>query len=607
MYYPDELVEEVRSQNDIVEVIGSYVRLTKKGSNYFGLCPFHNEKTGSFSVTPSKQMFYCFGCHEGGNVITFVQKYENYTFPEAVKTLAERAGINLPDNVSEEEKQQVDRRARILDINKEAGKYYYYQLRSPGGERAYAYLKNRGLDDDTIKRFGLGYARSTRDETYRYLRQKGYTDDLLNASGLFVYREKSGMTDKFWNRAIFPIMDANHRIVAFGGRVMGEGEPKYLNSPETEVFDKSRTLFGLNIAKTSKARNIIVCEGYMDAISLHQAGFDQVVASLGTAFTSGHANLLTKYAKESRRSSDDIVRYKEILMCYDSDQAGIDGTIRALNILKTAGFTAKVIDMKPYKDPDEFIKGLGSDEFSKRIDNAENGFMFILRNMEKDYDMADPSGKSKFLNDAARMILQFEDAVERESYIDRIAAHYIVSSDAVRELVKKYAAMGAGIKRSEAVKSSHLSKAQAAEGINKTQGMLLNWLSEVPGIYPIVREYIDPDDFTEGIYRTVADMLFKQLDEGVPEPAKIAAMFTEEEEQRVVAQMFFQNLDYIETVSEKEEALKDLIIKIREYSINSGGRGSQVSGTDFITAMIEQKKQLEQLHNINIKLTGVIN
>lgn len=606
MYYSDELVEEVRARNDIVDVISSYVRLNKKGSNYFGLCPFHNEKTGSFSVTPSKQMFYCFGCHEGGNVISFVQKYENYTFQEALKVLADRAGIALPDNMSPEDKKRENRRATLLEINKEAGKYYYVQLRSRGGERGLKYFQDRGLSDDTMKRFGLGYARSSTDETYRYLKNKGYSDELLRASGLFVFREKSGMTDKFWNRVIFPIMDINHRIIAFGGRVMGEGEPKYLNSPETEVFDKSRNLYALNIAKTSKARNIIICEGYMDVISLHQAGFDQAVAALGTAFTSGHANLLARYARENTKTSDEVTRYKDILLCFDSDGPGIDAAKRAIGILRETGLTPKVLNMKPYKDPDELIKNMGAQEFQKRIDEAENGFMFEIRMLEADYDLKDPTGRAKFFNDVAVRILKFEDAIERDSYIDRVSDKYHASVESLRELVKKNALKGTANTISMQVKSSRKGTIEQDDGAGKTQGMLLNWISEVPQIYKVVRSYISPDDFSEGLYRQVASILFEQIESGEPEPAKIVTMFTEDEEQRKVAQLFHRSIDYIETVPEKEAALKDLIIKVKEFALQNAKQDDLDIKMDELTAMVEQKKRLEELHSINISLTGLL-
>ena len=315
MYYSDDMIEEVRTRNDIVDVISGYVKLQRKGSSYFGLCPFHNEKSPSFSVSPSKQMYYCFGCGAGGNVFTFLMEYENFTFPEAVKALADRAGMELPEmEYSEEAKQQRDLKTAVLEVNKMAAKYYYCLLRAPQGAKAMEYLKKRELSDETMRRFGLGYASQYSDELYRYLKQQGVSDALMKESGLMSVNERQGMYDKFWNRVMFPIMDVNGKVIGFGGRVMGDAKPKYLNSPETIVFDKSRNLYGLHIARTARKKYLIVCEGYMDVISLHQAGFTNAVASLGTALTSQHASILKRYTDE-------------VILTYDSDEAGVKAAL----------------------------------------------------------------------------------------------------------------------------------------------------------------------------------------------------------------------------------------------------------------------------------------
>ena len=285
MYYSDEIIEEVRSRNDIVDVISTYVKLQKKGSSYFGLCPFHNEKSPSFSVSRQKQMYYCFGCGAGGNVFTFLMEYENYTFVEALKYLADRAGVELPEEeYSKEAKERADTRAILLEINKAAAQYYYVQLKSSQGAVGLGYFKKRQLSDETIKAFGLGYSNKYSDDLYRYLKSKGYKDDMIAKAGLISIDEKNGVYDKFWNRAMFPIMDVHNKVIGFGGRVMGDGEPKYLNSPETKIFDKSRNLYGLNFARSTKKPQLLLCEGYMDVIALHQAGFDNAVASDGAIF-----------------------------------------------------------------------------------------------------------------------------------------------------------------------------------------------------------------------------------------------------------------------------------------------------------------------------------
>ena len=599
MYYPDELVEEVRQRNDIVDVISSYVRLTRRGSNYFGLCPFHNEKTGSFSVTPSKQMFYCFGCHEGGNVISFIQKYENATFPEAVKMLADRAGMVLPESTDAGARERENRRAQLLAVNKEAAKYYYAQLRSEAGTRGMEYLRGRGLSDETMQRFGLGFARSTRDETYRYLKSKGYADDILRDSGLFSFREDRGMTDKFWNRVIFPIMDVGQRVIGFGGRVMGDGEPKYLNSPETPIFDKSRNLYGLNIAKSSKAKNIIICEGYMDVISLHQAGFDQAVASLGTAFTSGHANLIARYAKVNVRQGE-IARYKDILLCYDSDGAGVDAAKRALSILSEAGLRAKVIDMRPHKDPDEFIKALGAEKFQERIDNAENGFMYEIRMLEEEYDMSDPSGKSSFITDVATRLLRFEDQVERDNYVGLISYKYDVAAAAVNEIIKKRALAGTGVTIRPKPISTRNGSSDLDDATKLPQTRLLSWLCEEPAIYKAVQKYISADDFSDPLYRDVAAILFDQLGSGKCDPADIISRFPEEEQQRRIAEAFHQSIGDLESLAMKEMALRDLMINIKQLSLTRNDR----SDSDF-GYIIKIRGELEELKRVKIDLQNI--
>ena len=403
MRYSDDLIEEIRMKNDIVDVISGYVKLQRKGSSYFGLCPFHNEKSPSFSVSPGKQMYYCFGCGAGGNVFTFLMEYENFTFPEALEMLADRAGVELPKmEYSKEAKEQADLKSALLEINKEAAKFYYYQLRQKTGEQGMAYLKGRELSDETINKFGLGYSCKFSNNLYRYLKGKNYSDELLRQSGLFNVDEKRGMYDKFWNRVIYPIMDVNNRVIGFGGRVMGDAKPKYLNSPETKIFDKSRNLYGLHRARTSRKPYFIVCEGYMDVISLHQAGFTNAVASLGTALTAGHAALIKRYVNE-------------VYLTYDSDEAGTKAALRAAPILREAGVTTRVIRMEPYKDPDEFIKNLGAEAFEERIRKARNSFMFGLEMLEKGYDLNAPEGKTEFLREAARRLARFEEEIERDN------------------------------------------------------------------------------------------------------------------------------------------------------------------------------------------------
>ena len=408
----NDTIEEVRARNDIVDVVSQYVRLTKRGSTYFGLCPFHSEKTPSFSVTPSKQMYYCFGCGAGGNVFNFIMQYENFTFYEALTMLAERAHVEIPKtDMSAASREKAKEREALLEINKQAAQFYYYQLKQESGKPAREYLSRRGLSEETVRNFGLGYSDKYSNTLYKYLKEKGYSDSLLRESGLFVSNEKSGMTDKFWNRVMFPIMDVNRRVVGFGGRVMGDGKPKYLNSPETKIFDKSRNLYGLHAARTARKKNIILCEGYMDVIAMHQAGFTNAVASLGTAFTTGHASLLKRYTEE-------------VLLLYDSDDAGVRAAQRAIPILRDAGISSRVVHLDPYKDPDEFINHLGAEEFQKRLDAAEDSFLFRVHAAEKGFQMDSPQDQNRFFGRCAELLLEFPDELERSLYIEALVKEY---------------------------------------------------------------------------------------------------------------------------------------------------------------------------------------
>lgn len=590
-YYSDELIEEVRSRNDIVDVIGGYVRLQKKGSSYFGLCPFHNEKTGSFSVTPGKQMFYCFGCGAGGNVFTFLMKYENYTFGEAMQTLADRVGIELPkQELSEEQKREADERSRLLEINKEAAKYFYALLRNPRGARAYEYFKNRQLSDETMQKFGLGYSDQYSDDLYRYLRKKGYDDEILKKSGLVTIDEVRGGHDKFWNRAMFPIMDVHNRVIGFGGRVMGEGEPKYLNSPETRIFDKSRNLYGLNIARTSRRNQLLLCEGYMDVISLHQAGFDNAVASLGTALTSGHANLLKRYTKE-------------VYLTYDSDGAGVKAALRAIPILKEVGITTKVINMRPYKDPDEFIKALGADEYQKRIDEAENSFLFEIRILNEQYDMNDPASKTAFFNETAQKLLGFSEELERNNYIQAVAEKYFVTVEELKKLVNNLAIKGGIVKAPTPLKSGINENKKKEDGMKQSQKLLLTWLIEDTRLFKTIEGLITPEDFTEELYHRVAEKLFEQYKtEGAVNPAQIVSMEAGEEEQREIASLFNATIHEVETQNEMEKALKETIIRIKQNSINYRSNHLDPNDMAGLMKVIEDKRALEKLEKLHISI-----
>lgn len=590
-YYSDELIEEVRSRNDIVDVIGGYVRLKKKGSTYFGLCPFHNEKTGSFSVSPNKQMYYCFGCGAGGNVFTFLMQYENFTFGEAMQSLADRVGIELPkQEMTSAQRREADRRTRLLEINKEAAKYFYMLLRSPRGQKAYQYFKKRELSDETMQKFGLGYSDQYSDDLYRYLRKKGYDDDILKDSGLITIDEVRGGHDKFWNRAMFPIMDVHNRVIGFGGRVMGDGEPKYLNSPETRIFDKSRNLYGLNIARTTRKNQLLLCEGYMDVIALHQAGFDNAVASLGTALTSGHANLLKRYTKE-------------VYLTYDSDGAGVKAALRAIPILKEVGIVTKVINMRPYKDPDEFIKALGAEEYQKRIDDAENSFLFEIRIMQENYDMNDPESKTAFYNEIAQKLLGFSEELERNNYIEAVAEKYQIGFDNLRKLVNNLAVKGGIVREHTPLKSGINENKKKEDGMKQSQKLLLTWLIEDTRLFGAIKGLITAEDFTEELYHRVATELFAQFEaDGSVNPAQIISRFPEADEQKEIAGLFNARIHEIENKNDREKALKETIIRIKQNSIDYRTRNNNPTNLAAMMKIVEDKRAMEKLEKLHISI-----
>lgn len=624
MYYPDEVIEEVRMKNDIVDVISGYVKLQKKGANYFGLCPFHNEKSPSFSVSPGKQMYYCFGCGAGGNVLTFVMEYENYTFQEALQSLADRAGVTLPKmEYSKEAREQAEFRARLLEVNKLAANYFYYQMKQPQGKIAYEYFHDkRKLTDETMLRFGLGYSNKTSDDLYRFLKEKGYDDAFLSQTGLVTIEERGGR-DKFWNRVMFPIMDVNNRVIGFGGRVMGDGEPKYLNSPETKLFDKSRNLYGLNYARTTREKYMLVCEGYLDVISMHQAGFTNAVASLGTAFTSQHAGVLKRYTDQ-------------VILTYDSDGAGIKAALRAIPILRDAGISARVLNMKPYKDPDEFIKNMGADAFKERIAQAKNSFLFEIDVLKRNYQLEDPEQKTKFYQETAKKLLQFGEPLERDNYIQAVSREQMIKEEELRQLVNRLG-MQMGLKagdsyREDASRRNVISRengsgpgndmgrpeyggnpyeGQAAQnqaaikktgrkqeredGIRRSQRLLLTWLIENPALFDKIKGIITADDFVEDLYHQVAVMVFEGHEAGNVNPAGILSRFINDEDQyKEVAALFNASLKESLNNEEQKKAFAETVMKVRKNSLDTASRNAKDIAQ--LQEIIKQQAALKQLH-----------
>lgn len=430
MAFSEAFLEEVSEKNPIDEVVGSYVNLTRRGSNLFGLCPFHNEKTASFSVAPEKGIFYCFGCHKGGGVVNFIMEVEGMDYPDSVRFLAKRAGIPIP----EEDQRQVSnlrRKERLWELCRDAARFYHQMLKGPEGQEGLNYLLSRGLSPKTITTFGLGFAPNGWDRLKKAMLEKGYTVQDLQDAGLVRSKQKTRKNengeleeytstyDWFRNRVMFPIIDVRGNVIGFGGRVMDGSEPKYLNSPESMIFNKRKNLFALNVAKKTKMEMLVLTEGYMDTIAMHQYGFDCAVASLGTSLTQEQAGMLAKYTKQ-------------MVLCYDGDQAGQNAAKRAISILEPTGISVRVLRMEEAKDPDEFLKKFGAERFKKLLGQSENQAAYQLETIRRKFDLKTDDGKVEFLKEAANLIASMQSSVEREVYSTRAAEMAGVKADAMK-------------------------------------------------------------------------------------------------------------------------------------------------------------------------------
>lgn len=560
MYYSDEIIEEVRSRNDIVDVIGSYVGLKQQGASYTACCPFHQEKTPSFHVSRSKQIYKCFGCGEGGNVISFVMKYENQTFQEALKTLADRAQIALPQReMSKEEKRAADYKSLLLDINKDAATYYHYMLKQKNGEPGLQYLTKRGITAETIQKFALGFSDVKRDDLYQYLHHKGYSDQMIKDSQLADFDEARGPHDKFWNRVMYPILDANSHVIGFGGRIMGSGDRKYLNSNDSPVFKKRNNLYGLYIAKkNAKKKGIILCEGYMDVISMHQAGFDTAVASLGTAFTPEQAQLLKRYTDK-------------VYLAYDSDGAGVKATLKAINILRRYGYAARVIRMTPHKDPDEFIQNLGAEAFAERIQNATDGISFLLEQAAAAYRLDDPGEKTAFVQDMVDILVTIEDPLERDNYIEHASKVYQVDRDHLRNRVNAigYQAMQEETSTPPPLERRQMEQRRKEDAKQQPQKLLLTYFVNQPELIGKLRDVIRAEDFYEPVYAEVAAAIYKQYENTeTVMPASILNQFPDLEIQRQAADIFQTTLRFEVDDAEEKKALTELVKKVKNDAID---------------------------------------
>ena len=546
MYYGEDIVEEVRQKTDIVDLVGQYVHLKKKGSSYFGLCPFHGEKTASFSVSPGKQIFYCFGCGKAGDSIRFLMEYENLSFVEALEELAERANVTLPKE-EKRDKGEEDLRYKILEINKQAALFYVKQLRSEKGKQGLNYCAKRKLSGESITHFGLGYAGKERDSLYQYCKSLGFKDRVLQESGLFSFKE-NGVYDKFFNRLIFPIMDLHNRVIGFGGRVMGDGEPKYLNSPETKLFDKSRNLFALNFSRKSRANYFILCEGYMDVISLHQWGFSEAVAALGTAFTEQQADLMKRFNSL-------------IYLCFDSDGAGKKACKRAISILREKKLEGKVIRLSPYKDPDEFLKAEGKEAFEKRIEEAKNAFLWEVEEKKTEFDLHDPAGMQKYMESIAELLrTSFSDPVERENYLKAVAREQLLKAENLQHLVDKEeekTQLSFGLRKNV----GRQEKKREEKWNSPLEEEFLSVLMQRNEFVDLAKIYIEEVDF-QGDF---AKEIYLKLLSGLSAKAILDSYQNEEEKYQKLVKLYHGDLYHMDL--EKDEEKKLLSDYIRQLKL----------------------------------------
>lgn len=589
MLYPQELIDEIRTQNDIVSVISEYIALKPKGSSYFGLCPFHNESTPSFSVSADKQFYYCFGCGESGNVYSFIMRMENCDFPEAVKRLAGRAHISLPEPEYSAEAARAERlKQQIYEMHRAAGRYYYAALHSRNGERALKYLNERGVKEEIQKRFGIGYAPSGRDHLCRYLKEKGFSTDAMIKSGLvMVSKDGKGLYDRFFNRLMFPIFDLQGRPIAFGGRVIDKGEPKYLNSPETVVFNKSRTLYGMNFAKAARKKEIILVEGYMDMISIYQAGFPNVVAGLGTAFNNDHARTLRKLADS-------------VILLYDSDEAGTRAALRAIPVLVNNGFDVKVTQVKGAKDADEFIKKYGAEAFGKLIVDAVSHITFRIGCAGKNYNLENADHRVRFAEEAAKILADVANDIERDVYTKETAAVCGIDEAALRSRISRIRdasesefLMEAEKKRKR-VYSDKESRDIRPKGITEAQKTILSMAVENDKVLKAVFSVLKPEEFEDGVYRTLAERIYNDSVSGRKSvPADLVSCFENIEDQNTAAAVFAVKND-IDNVSKLEKAVTENVRLIKKNYTDS--LLAKASTAEEVKRLIDVKRKLDELY-----------
>lgn len=584
--YSDELIDEIRNKNDIVDIISQYVILKRSGRNFFGLCPFHKEKSPSFSVSPDKQIFHCFGCGVGGNVFHFIEKIENLSFIETIEMLADRAGINLPTINNNVDDKLIKLKSRVYDINEVTAKFYHENLYKPTSKEAQNYIKRRKLDNRTLKNFLIGYS-GTFNELYIHLKEKGFSDEEILASSLVNRNENGKFIDRFRKRLMFPIQDTRNRVIAFGGRVLDDSKPKYINSPENVVYSKGKHLFGLNVAKKEQIKKIIIVEGYMDAISLHQRGITNVVASLGTAMTESQGRLL-------RKSSE------QVIIGYDADGAGQSATLRGLEILQNLGCDIRILQIEGAKDPDEFVTKYGPERFLKYVDNAISLVEYKIKVLKQNLNIDNTNDKIKFLKEIAKELSKISNNIEREVYIGKISLEYKISKEAIySEINKLIYGKNDNEKKSVASKIVAPQKKVVEEtdqAISKREGLIIYLLINYPSeSYLKIKENISIDNIKSQRNKKILTKLYEELEKGYSNIDNILDWFEEEE----IINYLTSIMAYDFEITEVNKCIEDILnIYLKEKLIKNRN--------DIINKLENKGLTREEVANYEKQLSEVI-
>ena len=591
--YSEELIDEIRNSNDIVDIISQYVILKRSGRNFFGLCPFHKEKTPSFSVSPDKQIFHCFGCGAGGNVIHFISKIENVDFKESLEILADRVGIKLPTLENNVDSKRLELKEKVYEINKLVATYYHETLYKPQAKPAQEYVKKRKLDNKALKEFCIGYAENA-NVLYKMLKEKGFTEEEILASDL-VIKKGNSYVDRFKNRLIFPIQDIRNRFIAFGGRVLDNSLPKYINSPENIVYSKARNLYGLNVAKNTKTRKLIIVEGYMDTVSLHQRGIDNVVASCGTALTEAQGRLLRKYAEK-------------VIISYDSDSAGQAATLRGLEILNNLGCDIRILQMEGAKDPDEYVIKYGNGRFNDLVENAISLVEFKIKVLKKGLNIENTNDKIKFMNEIAKILGEVDNKIEQEIYIDKISSDYNISKEAIYAQINKNEY--SNNKGSKILESSNIRKpiikkqeTKVNSELEKRENIIISLLIDGgEEVYNKIKDIINPNDFKNEANQKIMRRLYEEFEKGNSNINSLVDMFADDE-QVVNALTGIMADDY--EIEDNKKALDDVINNYQKEKLMAR-RNEIIQSLNNANLDKEKANELEkELHTLIIKMAQI--